>query len=132
MTRSPFLKLVLAGIGAFAIASPVAFAADAAPVVIGQLPIKTKHYLPGSFTVELTDRGEKQLNSQLPNIISNLGYSFNEAYFSDLKWQSTVSYDLDSANIDPMQKIDSHNSRCFKKLVCRISTRLHSTRHRNR
>jgi hypothetical protein len=104
MPRSQILRLLLAGFAAFAIATPLAFAADAAPAIIGQPPIKTKHYLSGSFTVELTGRGEKQFNSQLSSIISNLGYSFNEAYFSDLKWQSTVSYDLDNADIDPDAK----------------------------
>jgi hypothetical protein len=97
----------MAGLLSSLLMASVAFAADGTPTAPkpgAPNPVKTKHYLPNSLLVVMTDRGQKILQNDLGSLINNLGISYNEAYFSDLKWESEVSYKLDDVNIDPTVK----------------------------
>ncbi len=60
------------------------------------LTVKEKHYMNDAIKLEVTPRGQEYFQNQMDDILNNMGVSLDEAYFADIHWKSTKSYDLDN------------------------------------
>jgi hypothetical protein len=85
--------------------SPAARAGDALPKGAAPQPIvQQKHFLPNAIRIQITDRGMKYFETNLGDLLNNMGISFDEGFFPGTTWQSDRSYRLDDLNMPPEQK----------------------------
>lgn len=68
--------------------SSFAFAQEKMP------PIANKHLIPNAVQVQITPRGQKYFETQLQNILGNMGYNFSEGYFPQQKFVADKPIDL--------------------------------------
>ena len=95
-----FFILVLGFIFATMLASKmagnVANASDENPIAVLK-----KHYLPGALRIEVTPRGQKYFQTNLSQVLGNLGISLEEGYFPARKVEAQRTFSESDLHLPP-------------------------------
>lgn len=70
------------------------------------IPLKKiqKHPIKNAIQVQITPKGMLYFEHKMKTILGNIGFSLDEGYLDEIKWESDKSYDLDQLNVPPEAK----------------------------